>query len=39
MRHKIGSAAINGTVRRVLLTNVAAEMQRVLHILSVCLEL
>ena len=38
MRHKTGSVAINGTLRRVLLTSVAVEMQWVLHILSVCLE-
>jgi len=39
MRHKIGSAAINGTVRRVLLTNVGAGMQRVFNFLRVCFEL
>jgi hypothetical protein len=39
MRHKTGSVAINGTLRRVLLTSVVVEMQWVLHILNVCLEL
>jgi hypothetical protein len=40
MRHKTGgSVAASGTLRRVLPTSVAMEMQQVLHILSVCLEL